>query len=191
MCGMASLIAKPSTLCKTLQNASSASRHSCRGKTHTFRHNKTRTAAHNVVYAAEVEDKAVETAAEEVIEDAYPSNEWAQQQLAELDVIEEQPPPPEYRLNFLWLDKNIAVSVDQKYSEDQFSPMTEYFFWPRKDAWEELKAALEAKPWVSERDKILMLNKTTEVINYWQDEVTKHSIEDARGKFTDCRFQGV
>jgi hypothetical protein len=102
-----------------------------------------------------------------------------------------------YALNFLWLEKNIAVAVDQVVtqvrqlskssfpcellllclgqrpcpllsphastntstgSEDvvgvmqtQRSPLTEYFFWPRKDAWEELKSCLEGKPWVSER----------------------------------------
>lgn len=41
------------------------------------------------------------------------------------------------------------------------------------------------------RDKILLLNKTTEVINYWQDEASKHSLADAKAKFPDCRFQGA
>jgi 30S ribosomal protein 3 len=64
---------------------------------------------------------------------------------------EEKIPLPEYRLSFLWQEKNIAVAVDQVYSRGQTSPLTEFFFWPRKDAWEELKAAIEARPWVSER----------------------------------------
>ncbi|KAK9843982.1 hypothetical protein WJX81_000959 [Elliptochloris bilobata] len=97
--------------------------------------------------------------------------------------------PSSYALNFLWLDKNVAVSVDQVFSKTQRSPLTEYYFWPIKDAWEELKAALEAKPWVSERDKVLLLNKTTEVINFWQEE-TKHTLDEAKEQFPDCEFQG-
>ena len=32
--------------------------------------------------------------------------------------------------------------------QGQRSPVTEYFFWPRKDAWEELKATLDTRGWV-------------------------------------------
>ena len=102
-----------------------------------------------------------------------------------------------FGLNFLWLDKNVGVAVDALYSRAGTSgpdasparaPLTEYFMWPRKDAWEELKAALEAKAWVPERDRVLLLNRTTEVINFWQDEGVKHSVEEAREKFPDCVF---
>ena len=31
------------------------------------------------------------------------------------------------------------------------APVTEYFFWPRNDAWDEVKAAMETKPYISER----------------------------------------
>ncbi|CAK0781444.1 hypothetical protein CVIRNUC_005375 [Coccomyxa viridis] len=96
-----------------------------------------------------------------------------------------------FALSFLWLEKDVAVAVDQTFGEKLRSPLTEYFFWPRKDAWEELKSALEAKPWVSERDKVLLLNKTTEVINFWQDEEKKHSLEEAQAQFPDCKFQGA
>ena len=38
--------------------------------------------------------------------------------------------------------------------------MTEYFFWPKKDAWEELKTSLETRPWISERCVVFLLRLT-------------------------------
>jgi len=38
------------------------------------------------------------------------------------------------------------------------------------------------------RDTVLLLNRLTEVINFWQDGDTKHSIEEARAYFPDCVF---
>ena len=114
-----------------------------------------------------------------------------EQRLAELNAAENaKVEDSDFALNFLWLDKNIAVSVDQVFARGHRSPVTEFFFWPRKDAWEELKAALEAKPWIGERSKVLLLNRCTEVINYWQDE-DKHSLADAQAKFNDCKFLGA
>ena len=40
------------------------------------------------------------------------------------------------------------------------------------------------------RDKVLLLNKTTEVINFWQDEEQKHSLTEAQERFPDCKFSG-
>lgn len=119
------------------------------------------------------------------------TQEWAATRLAALQAAENvQAEDPAFSLNFLWLDKNIGVAVDQVFAKGQRSPVTEFFFWPRKDAWEELKAALEGKPWIAEREKVLLLNKCTEVINYWQDE-TKHSKTEAQAKFADCSFSGT
>lgn len=36
---------------------------------------------------------------------------------------------------------------------------------------------------------MLLLNQCTEVINYWQDE-SKHSLDQAREKFPNCKFSG-
>lgn len=37
--------------------------------------------------------------------------------------------------------------------------------------------------------QVLLLNQCTEVINYWQDE-NKHSLDQAREKFPNCKFSG-
>ena len=148
-------------------------------------------------------------------------------------------PTGTFALNFLWLEKNIAIAVDQAFSkvqgvfdhsclalkrdlqpthccttQGQRSPVTEYFFWPRVDAWEELKTVLEAKDWIPERsefvltqsgrthrcsgltfqscrDRVILLNRATEVINFWQEEgPNKHKLAEARAAFPDCVFLG-
>lgn len=147
-----------------------------------------------VAFAASVEEsEASQLAVEEGLPADLPASSEAAAPTQEASASTSTVPdnPASFALSFLWLEKNVAVAVDQVFSEKLRSPLTEYFFWPRKDAWEELKSSLEGKPWVSERDKVLLLNKTTEVINFWQDEEKKHSLEEAQAQFPDCKFQGA
>lgn len=154
------------------------------------------------------------------------------------------------------MHSRIQLNALHQTVQGQRSPVTEYFFWPRKDAWEELKvgagtrvpflemclawgdlsmclpmrccpcaflvkfahaasqrphgayscltprsltscthlttcraqASLDTRSWIGEREKVLLLNQCTEVINYWQDE-NKHSLEEARKAFPNAKFQ--
>nr|YP_010155942.1 putative chloroplast RF65 [Cumathamnion serrulatum]QQY85383.1 putative chloroplast RF65 [Cumathamnion serrulatum] len=94
-----------------------------------------------------------------------------------------------FTFRILWLDNNVAIAIDHIVGQN-FSPLTSYFFWPRNDAWEQLKTELDSKPWISEAEKIELLNKATEVINFWQEKSKNQSLLEAQNQFPEFIFAG-
>ncbi|KAI8565304.1 hypothetical protein RHMOL_Rhmol03G0248600 [Rhododendron molle] len=78
-------------------------------------------------------------------------------------------------LKFMWMEKNIGLALDQVIPGHGSIPLSPYYFWPRKDAWDELKILLESKPWISQRQTVILLNQATDVINLWQQSADDHS----------------
>ena len=94
-----------------------------------------------------------------------------------------------FTFKILWLENNVAIAIDHTIGKNS-SPLTSYFFWPRHDAWEQLKEELESKPWIPENDRIELLNQATEIINFWQETGKNKSILQAQEKFPNFIFAG-
>lgn len=94
-----------------------------------------------------------------------------------------------FTLRIIWLDYDIGLAIDH-IVEQGYSPLSSYFFWPRNDAWSQIKKELESKPWVSENDKVKLLNDATKIIHYWQHNKSKVNFSEIKREFPDFIFCG-
>ena len=74
---------------------------------------------------------------------------------------------PHLELQILWLDSSLGLAVNQKTSNGNV-PLTPYYFWPVSEAWEQIRFELNSKPWLSESERVKLLNLVVDVMNKWQ-----------------------
>uniref|UniRef100_A0A0D9W5U0 30S ribosomal protein 3, chloroplastic n=1 Tax=Leersia perrieri TaxID=77586 RepID=A0A0D9W5U0_9ORYZ len=116
--------------------------------------------------AVEAEESSASEGVEEKQGGGGDANVGEQAEEYKVKVPERQ--DPMLVLKFIWMEKNIGIALDQLVPGYGSIPLSPYYFWPRKDAWEELRAKLEEKEWISQKQMIILLNQATDIINLWQ-----------------------
>ncbi|CAL8412590.1 unnamed protein product [Dictyota dichotoma] len=78
-----------------------------------------------------------------------------------------------YIFKVIWGKQTIGIAVDKGLNNNRTSPITTFFFWPKENGWELLKNQLYTKPWISEEDRLEILNGYNKIITYWLEGVNK------------------
>jgi len=94
------------------------------------------------------------------------------------------------QLKVLWNENFLGLSINQT-SLKSAIPITSYYLWPKTDAWQQLKFELDSKPWLSEQEKIKVLNHTAEIMNYWRKNRGKKSLKTLSEDFSELEFIGL
>jgi len=90
-------------------------------------------------------------------------------------------------LKVLWSKNFLGISIDQSGIRHTL-PITSYYFWPKTEAWEQLKIELSFKPWIQENEKVKVLNLAAEVMNFWRANRNTQTFENVENRFSDVRF---
>ena len=93
----------------------------------------------------------------------------------------------ELQLKVLWLKNVLGLAIDQKVIKHRY-PVTQYYFWPRTEAWDQLKLELDSKGWLPEKEKVLILNLATDVITHWRTNRNTDSIDTVQNQFKEAVF---
>ena len=92
------------------------------------------------------------------------------------------------KLNAIWGKNFLGLAIDQVINTYHF-PITTYYFWPRTEAWEQLRLELELKPWIQNDEKIKVLNSAAKLMNFCMQEYKNtESIKNVKERFTEINF---
>ena len=94
----------------------------------------------------------------------------------------------ELKLKAVWGKNFLGLAIDQVIGTYPL-PITTFYFWPRTEAWEQLRLELELKPWIPEKEKIKVLNSAARLMNFCMQEYRNtESIEVVKKRFKEVTF---
>ena len=92
------------------------------------------------------------------------------------------------KLKAIWGRNFLGLAIDQVIDTYQL-PITTYYFWPRTEAWEQLRLELDLKSWIPKEEKIKVLNSAAKLMNFCMQEYrSTESIEVVKKRFTEVTF---
>ena len=88
------------------------------------------------------------------------------------------------RLKVVWFKDFLGLAIDQVDLNQGYS-LTPYYFWPKTEAWEQLKLELDSKLWLAKDEKVEILKTTGEVMNYWLSHRSTKTAKDIKENFPE------
>ena len=70
------------------------------------------------------------------------------------------------KLKIVWFKDFLGLAIEQVILNQHYS-LTPYYFWPKTEAWEQLKLELDSKLWLTQEEKVKILKVIGDVMNYW------------------------
>ena len=95
-----------------------------------------------------------------------------------------------FKLRVLWLENSLGLAINQINSNLSIQ-LTAFYFWPKTDAWEQLKVELQSKPWIEKRDTIKLLNDISNIMNHWKKNRKIEGLEGVRLQYKEIEFIGT
>ena len=71
------------------------------------------------------------------------------------------------KIKVLWLKNVLGCAINQEGVKGSYQ-LTPFYFWPKTEAWEQIKLELDSKNWLSNDEKVKTLNLITAVMNHWK-----------------------
>ena len=72
-----------------------------------------------------------------------------------------------FGFRLVWGENSIGIAIDEIFLTTP-SLITNYYYWPQTDAWEQIRLDLETKIWIPKDEQRKILNTITEILNSWK-----------------------
>ncbi len=90
----------------------------------------------------------------------------------------------ELKLKVFWFKNVLGLAIDQVTLNQKY-PLTTYYFWPKTEAWEQLKLEVDSKLWITKKEKEKILQTTGDVIKYWLSYRNTKAVENIKEEFKE------